>query len=380
MFSVEYSMISEVGLLREENQDRILFCYASPNKLHFETQSHTQGLLPQVDFLGALVADGVGGSSNGAEAATYLQKRFQSFWTDLFEKKRTLKDSFVETLVEIHQELLQENQSSGKNSASTIVLLHLTSTFAYFLNVGDSRGYVLRGKEWKQLTKDDLLSGTNQVLSAIGPENKLSPHLLKYPLQAGDCFLLCSDGLDGMIPADHIFQFLLQEEESLKNLSEDLFQQAMAKGGRDNCSFILIRVLELEEEPLQDLPEKKTIERLEKNSEKAKNSENGERLKTTSLTPLTPPLVSLERFENWTNLCRKDFFQIHETLQDLEKQHLRLSQTLERESLEFETHLQSLKRTFQVFETKILYLLGIFGMAQLILFFLFLFLFKILIK
>lgn len=346
MFNVEYATISETGLVRRENQDRVLACFADAKEFTAETRSQQSGHKQGLDFFGALVADGVGGSFDGGKAASAIQSGFKDFWSQVYHSKKASRHDLMEAVLKVHQQLLQENDLQAQTSASTLVLLHITSNFACLMNVGDSRGYLLRSNNWEQLTTDDKVVGTNLVVSVLGPKMELKPHLVKYPIQEGDLFLICSDGLDGMLPPLELFPLLLSfpADTSLSTLAEKLYQAAMQKGGRDNCSFVLLKIVHIQEEPVM-VKEEAPIP--EKTSSFA--SEATEKLQS-----------------QWSYL--------------LEAHQQQFSKILKNAFLEQESQFLILKNRIAQLETKIFYLLGIFGTLQLILLFVFLLIFRFLVK
>jgi len=353
MINIEYFMRSDIGLIRKKNQDRILAGFASSKGFISETESEKGGCFQKLDFFGALVADGVGGSTDGGYAASRVQEKFKIFWEQVSRSKKVVREDFIKTTITLHQKLLKENNKKKENSASTLVLLHVTSTFVCLMNIGDSRGYFLRNGKWDQLTTDDIIEGTNQVSSAIGPENDVSPHFIKQPVQVGDFFLLCSDGLDGMVLPDKFFQEICSypKEMPLSEIAEKLYQQAMEEGGRDNCSFVLLRILQIQEEAKTE--DKMVKNTLEQKIQEVNNIEDSARANLIS----DQPSEALFR-------------------QLLEQNQIQLRKIIENGFLEQEEPLLALKTRLNRLETKLLYVLGIFGLAQLILLFVFLFIFK----
>lgn len=339
MITLEYIIFSDRGFVRTDNQDRILACIATAEHCVFESISGRGEVVSNVEFFGALVADGVGSSTDGGKAAETIQENFQTFWNQVHRSKKTSRDGLIETLLTTHQKILAENLTKSENSASTIVLIHLTNNFAYLMNVGDSRGYVLQPEGWKQLTTDDTIVGTKMVASVVGPGKQITPHLIKYPVQSGDFFLLCSDGLDSYVPPQEVFSTISSmTSRPLSEIAEKLNAGALQKGGRDNCSFVMVRIIQVQDP-------KKEETRLERKEEK----------------PKTQKLVLEEASTVKNHWPEEKLF-------------------LEKKFQEQQEEILSIKARFTQFETKILYLLGIFGVTQLILLFVFLFLVRFILK
>jgi protein phosphatase len=126
-------------------------------------------------------------------------------------------------------------------------------------HVGDSRAYRLRDGHFEQLTEDhSLVAGLvklgkltpaeaarhpqrSVILRAIGVESTVEIDVLEIPLEDGDLFLLCSDGLSGMIQ-DEVIKETLASEHSLSEMAEMLIDLANEAGGKDNITVVLFRV------------------------------------------------------------------------------------------------------------------------------------------
>ena len=132
----------------------------------------------------------------------------------------------------------------------------------YISNLGDSRCYLIRDGKIEQLTIDHSLAQAlveNKTISpAEAKEHRFRNVLWKYlgskevgegpevkviPIQAGDKFLLCSDGLTGPVPDEQLLQFV-QEHPEVQACADGLGQFALDNGSRDNVSCIVIEVVE----------------------------------------------------------------------------------------------------------------------------------------
>lgn len=123
-------------------------------------------------------------------------------------------------------------------------------------HVGDSRLYRLRGGELLLLTADHTRFGepyrgkrpvpldlphTNQLTSALGVAPEVGVETGATDLADGDVFLLSSDGVTGLVPADQIAEVLARG--SAEDAGQELLRRALAKGGTDNASVVVVRVL-----------------------------------------------------------------------------------------------------------------------------------------
>jgi protein phosphatase len=132
----------------------------------------------------------------------------------------------------------------------------------YIAGVGDSRGYLVRNKKIQQLTVDHSLAQALVEAKTISPAeakaHRFRNVLWKYlgskevgegpdvgaiPLQAGDRFLLCTDGLTGVVSDEQLAAFVSQQQD-MQACSEGLGQLALDSGSRDNVSCIMIYVVE----------------------------------------------------------------------------------------------------------------------------------------
>lgn len=146
-----------------------------------------------------------------------------------------------------------------RGMGTTLTALYLAPPVACFAHVGDSRLYRLRSGRLQQLTRDhtwvqeQIDSGLLRVAQArahphrgvltraIGTGDAVPSDTGDVDLQAGDVFLLASDGLTGMLADDEIAA-LLSRRESLDNIAGMLIDEANARGGQDNITVVLVAV------------------------------------------------------------------------------------------------------------------------------------------
>jgi protein phosphatase len=127
-------------------------------------------------------------------------------------------------------------------------------------HIGDSRLYRLRGEEFRQVTRDHSLlqeqiesgllsreqarfaQNKNLVTRALGVDPRVEAEIRDYDTQAGDLYLLCSDGLNDMVDDQDIAMTLRSLSDNLELCAGQLVQMANDGGGRDNVSVVLVRV------------------------------------------------------------------------------------------------------------------------------------------
>jgi protein phosphatase len=88
-----------------------------------------------------------------------------------------------------------------------------------------------------------LSQNKNLVTRALGIDPEVEPEIHTYEVEAGDVYLLCSDGLSDMVEDDEIHLTVSSLQANVQLASQQLVQMANDNGGRDNVSVILVRVL-----------------------------------------------------------------------------------------------------------------------------------------
>jgi serine/threonine protein phosphatase PrpC len=219
------------------------------------------------DLTLCIVADGMGGQAAGEIAS----KRAIEVVPRELRKQLTPNASDDEAMDVIRNAIVQANEEiitmgsldrDLKNMGTTIVtiLWRKGADEIYLSNLGDSRGYLVRNGHIEQLTVDHSLAQAlveNKTISAAeAKEHKFRNILWKYlgskevgegpevkilPIQKGDRFLLCTDGLSGPVPDDQLLSFMQANREP-QACADGLGQLALEKGSRDNVSCIVIDV------------------------------------------------------------------------------------------------------------------------------------------
>lgn len=245
---LQVASISDVGMRRTTNQDNLCLSPAS-NIEQWQKRGHL-----------FIVADGMGAHAAGELASKlaidhipHLYSKFQNL-----PITEALKKSVEEANSEIHRRG-QANQEFH-NMGTTCSVLALLPQGAVAAHVGDSRIYRLRNNRLEQLTFDHSLvwemeaSGQlaseeekakipkNVITRSLGPVEEIKVDLEgPFPVEVGDTFLLCSDGLTGPVTDAEIGSLLanLSPEEAVK-VMVDL---ANLRGGPDNITIVVAKVM-----------------------------------------------------------------------------------------------------------------------------------------
>jgi protein phosphatase len=152
-----------------------------------------------------------------------------------------------------------DNREELTGMGTTVVTALLSGDRMTIGSAGDSRCYLVRGGELKQLTRDDswvsaalgegILNSDdvehhplrNVITKAVGAREAIDLDVLEHDLQPGDLVMLCSDGLHGMVGDPEIARILLASSGSLEETSARLVEAANEAGGRDNVTVVLLR-------------------------------------------------------------------------------------------------------------------------------------------
>ncbi len=252
--------LTDVGRKRRHNEDAYLI-------------DESRGLF--------VVADGMGGHAAGEVASRITVESIQEFiagtedqhestWPYGFNNRYSFEGNRLTTAVEKANERVIRavaNRPELKGMGTTVVAALFENGRATFVHVGDSRAYLLRKGELRRLTDDHswvqeqvnagILSPDeakshplkNVVTRALGGGTHVSPDLIEVPLSHGDRFLLCSDGLTGMVSDDELFENVGTAEPLEEKIVRRLIELANEHGGVDNVTAIVIEVPSTEDLP-----------------------------------------------------------------------------------------------------------------------------------
>ena len=236
---------SDVGRRRDHNEDRFL-CN---------------------DQLGLFaVADGMGGHLGGERASRMATEILEASLDHAVEAAKAaatplsaedaLRAAIAEADRRIYETSATDPEVAGMGTTLTALFFH--DRRAYLGHVGDSRAYLYRDGRIRQLTDDHswiqeqvragLLSSTeakesryrNIITRSVGFEPTVIPDLQDLHPQAGDCFVLCSDGLSNDIGVEEIGQVLTSD--FYRDAPRNLIQMANDRGGDDNITCVCVHV------------------------------------------------------------------------------------------------------------------------------------------
>jgi protein phosphatase len=229
----EKAALSDVGRARQSNEDS----YLERSPLF-------------------VVADGMGGARAGEVASAIAVDTAKS--ADVGDSpEQDLAEVAKAANREIYRKAQEDSEHAGMGTTFTGALV--TGREVAIGHVGDSRMYRYRDGELERLTQDHSLveefvrqgkltpeeaevhPQRSIITRALGPEPDVQVDTFTYPGRAGDVYLICSDGLTGMISEDAIAE-ILKSSGSLDDAAKRLIDGANENGGRDNITVVLFRL------------------------------------------------------------------------------------------------------------------------------------------
>lgn len=219
-----------------------------------------------------IVADGMGGHASGEVASQMSVETLAEFfrataeddeitWPYKMDKERRYDENRVVTGIKLSNRRIFESASRDarlKGMGTTIVATFFTGETCYIGHVGDSRVYRYRNNELVLLTEDHSLLNDyikmrqltpeeieafphkNVIVRALGMKETVQVDVTHERPEPGDVYLLCSDGLSGML-SDARMAEMMAAEDDLDALCERLIDAANQAGGTDNITVILVR-------------------------------------------------------------------------------------------------------------------------------------------
>jgi serine/threonine protein phosphatase PrpC len=205
---------------------------------------------PRRDIVAA-IADGIGGAKGGRVAAEMAVRGFLDGFCDLPETME-VRRAAARVLNSLNSWIYSQGQRDAKlaGMGCTFTALVLRGRVAHILHVGDTRAYRLRGDRLVRLTIDHVRdrgsSGgrSSTLVRALGVESEVPLDYATQPLARHDRFLLCSDGVHAVLPADEIAD-ILRERSASDDSARALVAAALQSGSADNCTALVVDVVEL---------------------------------------------------------------------------------------------------------------------------------------
>ncbi len=256
--NVRYCVKSDVGLHRHSNEDHFFVVDPSCNRYNLKQLG-----------IAFVIADGMGGHAAGEIASRMACEEVISAYyrEDLQSQDHADSDEWKVRKLErairsAHNKIIDRatEKEELRGMGTTLSALVLTENRALIGHVGDSRIYRRRNNASERMTIDHTKSQALIDMGLILPEDESNlgcGHILTQALggygdldavftrvedvQSGDRFLLCTDGLHGLV-TDHEIEEILIKNSLPQNTCDELVQAAIRKGGDDNITVIVIQV------------------------------------------------------------------------------------------------------------------------------------------
>ena len=266
--------LTDSGRRRSTNEDHYLLADLNKSlrvhntslKLDDETRIYggSQGKL-------LIVADGMGGEPEGERASTIAVDQLATYvlnslsWCFRLEEnsehdfEEHLKEALKSCQESIHR--ASDDHPEMKSMGTTMTMVYIVWPRAFVVHVGDSRCYLLKDNQLRQITSDHtmaaILAESGQMSSEQarnspmghalvnvlgGKTDELSVDVYRLSLECEDMLLLCTDGLYDMVPDDRL-QEVLSSTMSAELTCRKLIELANENGGNDNITVIVARFL-----------------------------------------------------------------------------------------------------------------------------------------
>jgi PPM family protein phosphatase len=226
------------------------------------------------------VADGMGGAQAGEVASKLAAAALEDTDPGTISGPEKLTQLIQEANRRVYERANADPSTSGMGTTMTVALVE--GPQVTIGHVGDSRAYLVRNHELEQLTEDHSL--VNELLKsgklsraeaethpqrsvitrAVGTDPDVDVDAFVVTAEAGDVFLLCSDGLTDMVADDEILSIVEKFREDLDRITKSLVAAANRGGGEDNITVVAFAIADQEDETvrmqMQNEPDEDTLE------------------------------------------------------------------------------------------------------------------------
>lgn len=238
---IKANFLTDVGRRRDSNQDSFLV---------------------DSDLGIYIVADGMGGHSGGEVASALAVETVKEIIASKEAATQSSRELLYRAFKEASNRIFDKAATVSpelSGMGTTMVTCYVRDQHIYIANVGDSRCYLFRRPLLWQLTEDHSLineqiragivteeqakklTGRNVITRSVGYERDVVPDILERELIEGEVYLLCSDGLSGLVDDQRISEILTQNPPD--KAAALCLQQALNNGGDDNVTVLVLEVV-----------------------------------------------------------------------------------------------------------------------------------------
>jgi len=212
-----------------------------------------------------IVADGMGGHQGGEVASRMVAEQLSASIPELLShhpqpaSREQIAKALSQSIQIVNKNVMLAGQELDlQGMGSTVVMALVHGSFVFVGHIGDSRAYLVRAQQIRRLTKDHSLVAElvrtgqiseeqarvhpyrNIVTKAIGTTGEVHSELAYYASLPGDILILCTDGLNNMIPDESILEVALEVQDP-ESIALELVHRALAAGGKDNVTVVVVR-------------------------------------------------------------------------------------------------------------------------------------------
>ena len=239
-----------------------------------QRQHNEDAFLVEDDALLFLVADGMGGHAAGEIASRIAVDSISEFilhtkeddgtWPHAYDEHYKRSTNRLMAAVRMANTRVLEAMRKDarlRGMGTTVVACMADDTTVSVAHVGDSRAYMIRDGQLSRITNDhswvfeQVQAGMlteaeaekhplrNVITRALGGALQVTPDASEVESKPGDVFLLCSDGLTGMVPESEILKIVTANDSDLEKACRELIDAANERGGLDNVTAVLVRAM-----------------------------------------------------------------------------------------------------------------------------------------
>lgn len=270
---LEIHVRSDVGRVRKGNEDNYLLLNLDSARFELGGRPVVAASFGSVELKKAgmvlAVSDGMGGALAGEVASQMAVETVRDVLLGN-DPEITLNPEDNDSLVQrLHESTLHANRAvfrKGRSDAqfngmgATFTGAAITTEAVDFVQIGDSRGYLIRNNKIEQVTKDQSLVQQlidskqiapeeaerhhlrNVILQALGAQSEIFPAGCRLLPQRDDIVLICSDGLSNKLSKEDLLDTVLQNKHDLAQACVELVREANARGGEDNITVVLAQL------------------------------------------------------------------------------------------------------------------------------------------
>ena len=254
---LQAAVLSNAGRVREKNEDNYYFNGEFMPAMNQGAQAHQQWVdLNRQALFG--VFDGMGGYAAGERASNLTAQAADRLWKS-WDRSSTPADLMERICMEANSVVCDAMEAdNGRRMGSTASMLLVDNEQYHVCNIGDSPIFLLRQGQLWEISMEHTERWTfekvtgqkapakkkfrlTQNIGIFEDEMAIEPYCSSGPIQKGDVFLICSDGVTDMLDREEV-QEILSKPLPTQAMIQQLLEGALEAGGKDNITAVCLRV------------------------------------------------------------------------------------------------------------------------------------------